>query len=80
MNLYFSLLLRYSKPGEIVHKDGRVLGEHSGLANYTEGQRKGIQIAFSEPLYVVEKDSRNNRLIVGEKEYLGRDEFNRPGC
>jgi tRNA-specific 2-thiouridylase len=60
------------RTGEIVHKDGRVLGEHSGLANYTEGQRKGIQVAFSEPLYVVEKDIQNNRLIVGEKEYLGK--------
>jgi tRNA-specific 2-thiouridylase len=58
--------------GDIVHKDGRILGEHTGLANYTEGQRKGIKIAYSEPLYVVEKDIQNNRLIVGEREYLGR--------
>jgi tRNA-specific 2-thiouridylase len=57
--------------GEIVHRDGRILGEHTGLANYTEGQRKGIRIAYSSPLYVLKKDLQRNRLIVAEKEYLG---------
>jgi tRNA-specific 2-thiouridylase len=57
--------------GEIVHQDGRVLGEHLGLAGYTIGQRKGIKIANSAALYVLEKDLIHNRVIVGEKELLG---------
>lgn len=57
--------------GEIVHVDGRVIGEHSGLAGYTIGQRKGLQIAHAAPLYVIRKDLINNRLIVGEREYQG---------
>jgi tRNA-specific 2-thiouridylase len=59
------------KSGEIIHQDGRVLGEHRGLARYTVGQRKGIQIAQSSALYVLKKDILNNRLIVGEEELLG---------
>ncbi len=59
------------KQGEIVHLDGRILGEHQGLARYTVGQRKGIQIAHSAALYVLKKDIPNNRLVVGEKELLG---------
>ena len=52
-------------PGEIVNTEGEVLGEHQGLAFYTIGQRKGIRIAATEPYYVVDKDTQNNRLIVG---------------
>lgn len=52
-------------PGEIANTEGEVLGEHEGLAFYTVGQRKGIRIAAAEPYYVVEKDTRNNRLVVG---------------
>lgn len=51
--------------GEIINTEGEVIGEHEGLAFYTIGQRKGIRIAAPEPYYVVEKDTRNNRLIVG---------------
>ncbi len=52
-------------PGLIVDKKGNKLGEHQGLAYYTIGQRKGIGLAATEPLYVLEKDSQNNRLVVG---------------
>jgi tRNA-specific 2-thiouridylase len=51
--------------GEIFDKFGNKLGEHQGLAFYTIGQRKGIGIAASEPLYVLEKNAESNSLIVG---------------
>lgn len=54
-----------ASPGEIVDIDGKILGEHEGLAFYTIGQRKGIRIAAAEPYYVVGKDSAQNRLIIG---------------
>jgi tRNA-uridine 2-sulfurtransferase len=51
--------------GEIVDVEGKVLGQHQGLAYYTIGQRRGIQIAAPEPYYVIGKDKNNNRLVVG---------------
>ena len=57
-------------PGQIVHIDGRVLGEHHGILNYTIGQRRGIGIATGEPLYVVHLDADNARVIVGPREAL----------
>jgi tRNA-specific 2-thiouridylase len=63
------------RPGEIVTRDGTVLGEHQGLAFYTIGQRRGLGIAAGEPLYVLEKDMLNNRLVVGPREQLGGDEL-----
>jgi len=59
------------KPGEIITRDGRSLGEHNGLANYTIGQRKGLGVASPVPLYVLGKNAQTNALIVGEKEELG---------
>jgi tRNA-specific 2-thiouridylase len=56
--------------GEIVHLDGRVLGEHDGIVHYTIGQRKGLGIAAGEPLYVVKLDHRTGRVIVGPREAL----------
>ena len=55
-------------PGEIVATDGTIVGEHNGLANYTIGQRKGLGIAAGVPLYVIAKDAKNNRLLVGRGE------------
>jgi tRNA-specific 2-thiouridylase len=60
------------KGGEITHFDGRPLGMHDGLVNYTEGQRKGIRIAAEAPLYVLRKDFDRNELVVGEAGLLGR--------
>jgi tRNA-specific 2-thiouridylase len=40
-------------PGEIVHLDGRVLGRHEGVTRYTVGQRRGLNVAVGEPLFVV---------------------------
>ncbi len=59
--------------GDIVDRDGRVLGRHRGVSHYTVGQRKGLGIASPVPLYVVAIDAARNRLIVGpESETLRR--------
>lgn len=66
------------KKGPIKHIDGRIIGEHTGIINYTIGQRRGIGIGGgvsdnNEPLYVVRIDASNNAVIVGPKEALARD-------
>ena len=53
--------------GDIVDKEGNVLGRHKGIPFYTIGQRRGLGIAHAEPLYVTAIDIKNNRLIVGVK-------------
>ena len=58
------------EPGEIVHMDGRVLGGHEGILNFTIGQRKGLGIAVGDPLYVVKIDAESRRVIVGPREAL----------
>ena len=58
------------KPGEIVDRQGRVLGLHQGVAAYTVGQRKGLGIASPRPLYVLEVDPSANRVVVGQEEEL----------
>jgi tRNA-specific 2-thiouridylase len=58
---------RLSGPGPIALADGTVLGRHAGLWNHTLGQRKGLGIAWREPLYVTGKDFERNRLVVGPK-------------
>ncbi|MBQ7502495.1 tRNA 2-thiouridine(34) synthase MnmA [bacterium] len=57
-------------PGDIVTKDGRKVGRHKGLIRYTVGQRRGLGVAYSEPLFVCAKDLTANRLIVCTKEQL----------
>lgn len=59
------------EPGEIVHVDGRVMGQHNGVINFTVGQRRGLGIATGEPLFVVKLDAANKRVIVGPRETLG---------
>jgi len=54
--------------GEITDRFGNVLGYHNGICNYTIGQRKGLKIAYSEPLYVIDIDKTLNRVIVGTKD------------
>ncbi|MGE5344172.1 MAG: tRNA 2-thiouridine(34) synthase MnmA [Candidatus Omnitrophota bacterium] len=57
------------KPGDIVDKDGKVLGHHQGIWRYTIGQRRGLGISHPEPLYVIAIDPKKNRVVVGtEKE------------
>jgi tRNA-specific 2-thiouridylase len=63
------------RPGEIVARDGRVLGRHTGLPDYTIGQRKGLGLASPMPLYVLAKDPVSNTLVVGTAEELGSREL-----
>lgn len=62
-------------PGEIVHVNGDVLGKHQGIINYTLGQRKGLGIAWEEPLYVVKLDADKKQVIVGSESSLGNKQF-----
>lgn len=61
--------------GPILNTHGQQLGEHTGLAGYTIGQRKGLGIAAPQPLYVLQKDVRQNALVVGTLDELGSDEL-----
>ncbi|HSV02547.1 MAG TPA: tRNA 2-thiouridine(34) synthase MnmA [Phenylobacterium sp.] len=59
-----------AEPGDIVHLDGRVLGRHEGVTRYTIGQRRGLNVALGEPLFVVRIDADARRVIVGPREAL----------
>ena len=59
-----------AREGDIVHLDGRVLGRHKGIVNFTIGQRRGIGVATGDPIYVVHLDRDNARVIVGPVEAL----------
>ena len=67
-------------PGDIVDHEGRPIGRHSGLSNYTIGQRRGLDIALGYPAHVIELDTANNRLIVGPREKLYKTEAVLSGC
>jgi len=58
------------QPGDIVDIKGKVLGQHDGLAKYTVGQRQGLGLTSAEPLFVIELDAANNRLVVGSRDQL----------
>ena len=58
------------KTGKIIDIQGNQIGEHEGIINYTIGQRKGIKISSSKPLYVVNINAKDNTVIVGNKENL----------
>ncbi len=58
------------QPGDIVHVDGRRLGHHDGIINFTVGQRKGIRIPSQEALFVVRLDAGRNEVIVGPRQAL----------
>lgn len=60
--------------GDIVHLDGRVLGQHKGMIHYTVGQRKGLEVGGQPvPLYVIRLDPTSQRVIVGPREALAVD-------
>lgn len=73
---YASVVEKYRpgalEPGEIVHVDGRVLGQHTGIINYTIGQRRGIGISGPDPLFVVSLDPEAHRVTVGPREALAK--------
>jgi tRNA-specific 2-thiouridylase len=56
--------------GDIVHLDGRVLGRHEGVTRYTVGQRRGLNVAVGEPLFVVRIEPQQRRVVVGPREAL----------
>ncbi len=63
------------RPGPILNTHGETLGAHSGLVGFTVGQRKGIGLSASSPLYVIEKRVADNTLIVGPRTELARSTF-----
>ena len=73
---YAGFVCKNTKPkaGNIVLKDGTILGRHNGLIHYTIGQRKGLGIAYKEPLYVLKLNTITNEVIVGsEKELYAKE-------
>ena len=64
------------KKGNIKNVDGKVIGVHDGIINFTIGQRKGIKVSNKEPLYVLEIDSNKNEIIVGPRLKLGKKIIN----
>ena len=76
---YAGFIERYSgkkqQPGNFVLTSGKVIGRHKGLIHYTLGQRKGLGIAYKEPLYVLSKDAANNTVVLGTEKDLYKKEF-----
>lgn len=66
----------YFKPGLIVNTKGEPLGEHQGFLNYTIGQRRGLGIGYSEPLYVLRINKESNEVVVGTKKEVYSQQFN----
>jgi tRNA-specific 2-thiouridylase len=64
-----------SLPGDILHMDGTLLGQHQGVLHYTVGQRRGLGVATGDPLYVVSIDADARQVIVGPKEALARQKI-----
>jgi tRNA-specific 2-thiouridylase len=60
------------KKGNIKDLDGKIIGVHDGIINFTIGQRKGIKVSDKIPLYVLEINSEKNEIIVGPKDKLGK--------
>ena len=71
---YASVIKKYRpqsfKRGDIFDTDGNLIGKHEGIIHYTIGQRKGIGIAHKEPLYVVNINAIENKIVVGNREAL----------
>ena len=65
---YNELLSVEDKIGNIVNREGKILGQHKGIWNYTIGQRKGLKISAPEPLYVVELKKDTNEVVVDFKD------------
>ncbi|MEP7288402.1 MAG: tRNA 2-thiouridine(34) synthase MnmA [Chloroflexota bacterium] len=62
-----------AQPGPIMSRSGAVLGQHTGLSDYTIGQRKGLGVQSADPLFVLGMDAHRNALIVGTQAELGTD-------
>lgn len=68
------------KNGNIVLKNGTILGKHKGMVNYTIGQRKGLGISYEKPLYVINLDKEKNEVVVGEEKDLYQKELKANEC
>jgi tRNA-specific 2-thiouridylase len=78
-NLLFEERPDSIKAGPILDESGRKLGEHNGLPLYTIGQRRGIGVTSSQPLYVTQLDAERNAVIVGPRSSLERTELEATG-
>jgi tRNA-uridine 2-sulfurtransferase len=58
------------EPGDVVDQAGRIIGRHDGIAHFTVGQRRGLRLAGSEPLYVVRIEAARRRIVVGPRSAL----------
>jgi tRNA-specific 2-thiouridylase len=71
---YRTFILNYTdqqpKPGDFILADGTVIGKHQGIPYYTIGQRRGLNLSWKEPLYVLELDPKKNRVVLGTKKEL----------
>jgi len=72
--------LAQSHRGDIVDTRGQRLGSHDGIEFYTIGQRRGLGISSSQPLYVIELNPETNQVVVGEESLLERDRFRILNC
>lgn len=61
--------------GNFVDRQGNILGRHQGIIRYTNGQRKGLGVSFGKPMYVVDKDIKNNAVVLGENDELFSSEL-----
>jgi tRNA-uridine 2-sulfurtransferase len=68
------------RSGEIVTTDGTIVGHHSGVEQFTIGQRKGLRLAFGQPRYVVHIDAESRRVVIGTREDLARTELTASGA
>ncbi|NDB82278.1 MAG: tRNA 2-thiouridine(34) synthase MnmA [Alphaproteobacteria bacterium] len=69
-----------NRPGKFIHVDGYELGNHSGIINFTIGQRRGLGIASKEPLYVVKIDPESGLVYVGGEKHLFTETFMAKDC
>lgn len=76
---YYKFITEYTgktyPAGDFTDKDGNVLGRHKGIIGYTVGQRRGLGLALKSPMYVCEKDHKNNRVILCENDRLFSNEL-----
>ncbi len=70
---YNELLGVEEKEGNIVSPEGKILGKHKGIWNYTIGQRKGVGVSSTEPLYVIELRKDSNEVVIGPKDKTMKD-------
>jgi len=64
-----------STAGDLVDTGGNVVGQHTGIEQFTIGQRKGLRVAFGEPRFVVRIEADTRRVVIGERHELGRKEM-----